>query len=212
MDIDYKDNQQFSPEFLKTKLFEWSFVAFASLSVSGQGVFLIIPIAEPHRHPHHFLALQKDFEAIGVKVDQSPKNIASLRGYSYDPNRLIRHRPQTYPKTLEAGEKKNKIFQFEPNDQGDQTKRKVETLIEKIISTRIDITSHEPDWFRIACALVNTFGEEGRRYFHALSQFYPKYAEKETDRKYNSALRGRYHKIGIGTLFKIAKDYGVWLY
>lgn len=70
----------------------------------------------------------------------------------------------------------------------------------------IDITQEEPDWFRLACSFANEFGEEGRHYFHAISQHYLGYDAQEADKKFNHVLKGRYRSIGIGTFFKLATD------
>jgi len=43
------------------------------------------------------------------------------------------------------------------------------------------------------------FGEEGRAYFHAVSQFHPGYDRGEADGKFDHALKGEYQEITIGT-------------
>jgi hypothetical protein len=83
------------------------------------------------------------------------------------------------------------------------TQERVEAVIHQIVTNRIDITQDEPDWFRLACALANTFGEAGREYFHAISQFHPDYQSSNADRKYDHALKAGYGNISIGTFFAL---------
>ena len=211
IDIDLKGNEDISNYTdLKQQLFNLQHVAYAGLSASGKGFFLIIPIAYPKYHIQHFKALQRDFMSYGIAIDAAPKNVASLRGYSYDPNALFRHRSLLYNNILfNRGYSSDVVPRAEcPNKYRHwSTKDKVEHLIGQIVQQRIDITANEPDWFRIACALANEFGEEGREYFHRVSQFHLEYDLRETNFKFNRALDCKYLKIGIATLFKKANLY-----
>jgi len=207
IDIDAKDNEHIlNFADLKTELFKLENVAYAGLSASGKGFFLIIPIAYPKRHKQHFRAIQRDLEIYGLYIDPAPQNVASLRGYSYDENGLFRHDAKPYRKWGRAKSQQSS-FSFSPSEKATGTKEKVETVISKLIQQRIDITQSEPDWFRLACALANEFGESGRDYFHAISQFHAEYDSWETDRKYDHALKGRYNSIRLGTFFKLANAY-----
>ncbi len=209
IDIDRKGNEGIDFKELKYRLFEYPFVAYIGLSVSGKGLFLIIPISNPKKHRSHFQALEKEFRAQGIVIDQAPKNVASLRGYSYDPESLLRHDAQRYSKTFDPRivERKFHSIPCRSTITGGSTKDRVEALIKKIVDNRIDITATEPDWFRIACALANEFGEQGREYFHLISQFHPEYNYHATNRKYDQVFKRQYHKISVGTLFKIAENY-----
>ena len=55
-----------------------------------------------------------------------------------------------------------KPFQALP---GTNTKAKVERLVQQIVEHRIDITQQEEDWFQLACAFANEFGEKGEGVF-----------------------------------------------
>ena len=118
IDIDAKDNpaitdwQAFKYEIAKSR-----FVAYVGLSISGLGVFAMIPVADPEQHERHFNAIVQDFKAAtftflqsgdaepttlnGVNLDQAPKNIASKRFVSYDPQPYINTSAQVYCKTYE---------------------------------------------------------------------------------------------------------------
>jgi hypothetical protein len=209
IDIDPKGNEQIK-NFggLKEQLFNIKNVAYAGLSASGKGFFLIIPIAYPKRHKQHFRAIQRDFLSFGIIIDTAPQNVASLRGYSFDQGALFRHNALPYRKWTRPveGRSKSPLKKFTPSMNEIGTRGRVEAIITEIATRGIDITQEEPDWFRLACSFANEFGEGGRGYFHTISQYYPKYDYCEVDKKYDHALKGRYKSISIGTFFKMAND------
>lgn len=207
IDIDPKGNEHIMNfPMLKEELFKIQNVAYAGLSASGKGFFLIMPIAYPKRHKQHFQAIKNDLLSYGLAIDSAPQNVASLRGYSYDENALFRHNAKPYLKWGKAKPSKTTpslTFSYFPED---STRAKVDALVEQIVKHSIDITTHEPDWFRLACAFANEFGEEGRGYFHAISQFHDRYDYATTDQKYDYVIKKRYTSISIGTFFKLASN------
>ena len=223
IDIDYKDNQHIrNYNQLKEQLFNIEHVAYAGLSASGKGFFLIIPIRYPQYHSLHFNALESDFKQLGIVIDKAPKSVAALRGYSTDISKLFRKKVTTYSSILyrDATENKNcrgstlikgvgkeQSHTLYPHATMVTTQQSVEKTIHMILQNRIDITINEPQWFLLACSIANEFGEYGRGYFHTISQFHSKYSYGEADRKYIYALKKNYSQIGIGTFFKIAAQY-----
>lgn len=202
IDIDAKGNEHITNfSALKQELFKIENVAYAGLSASGNGFFLIIPITYPKQHQAHFRAIEKDLARYGLNIDPAPKNVASLRGYSWDNQALFRHDAKPYFRYFQPNlpkvHKTRKTNTVKPafND----TKSRVEQAIRRLTQNRIDITHSEPTWFRIACAFANEFGEWGRGYFHEVSQFHPEYDAGKTDRKFDHALKGQFRQIGIGT-------------
>ena len=210
IDIDPKGNEGVhNYAHLKEEFFNLKNVAYSGLSASGRGFFLLIPIAQPQKHKAHFLALVRDFKQLGVVIDEAPKNVVSLRGYSYDPNGLFRHDATIYDKQLKSDIPKKKN-EWVPSSQSTfigSTENQIQKVIERIATYRIDITVREADWFRLACALANEFGANGRNYFHQISQFHPEYDPVKTDWKFNHALQSNYHQIRMGTFFQIASSF-----
>lgn len=83
IDIDAKDNPQITDwERFKVRLSLLPWVAFAALSVSGRGVFLLVPIRYPKRHEEHFEAIRQFFSGKGFRIDSSCRNVSRLRGCS----------------------------------------------------------------------------------------------------------------------------------
>ena len=82
-------------------------------------------------------------------------------------------------------------------------------VVNRIVQAHIDLTDDYNDWFRIASALANGFGEAGRDLFHEVSRMSSKYDAAECDKKYDNCLRTGNGSITIATFFQMAKDAGV---
>jgi len=91
VDIDRAGNEGIDFEELKEELKKIDCIAYCGLSVSGKGLFCLVPIAYPERHSDHFRALQEAFKKMGVTIDQSCKDVSRLRGYSFDVNPFFNH-------------------------------------------------------------------------------------------------------------------------
>ncbi|MEZ4942590.1 MAG: BT4734/BF3469 family protein [Saprospiraceae bacterium] len=230
LDIDGKDNRHIGNfADLKRHLANIEEVAYVGLSVSGQGYFVLIPLAYPERHLEHFLALQRDFaEYYKIKVDDACKDVSRLRGYTFDDDRIYRENAPAYSKLLlksgqhaefaeayKKGTTNGKRTVSNPvsnptskrginNAWPRNTREAVEALVSEIVSCKTDITSPEPVWFEIGCALANEFGESGRDLFHTVSQFHFEYNYKEADAKFDHCLADRY-RYNIGTFFHHCK-------
>ena len=85
----------------------------------------------------------------------------------------------------------------------------VEALVQAIEASGIDITPSYSEWLTIAFALVSELGEEGRDLFHRISRLSPRYEYQETDHQYTACLHDGSRQITIGSLFHIAKQYGI---
>lgn len=208
-DIDLKENGHISNySVLKKELCKIVNVAYVGLSVSGRGYWGLIPIANPMRHKAHFAALKEDFARFGIILDDKPGNVASLRGYSYDPGGLFN--PDAKPYTRVKEKSQNKIYRRSTHSTLKEVDaEKIEAILSQIEAKRIDITAggYRP-WFEIAAALANEFGEAGRDYFHRISQFYSGYNSGECDRQFTACLR-RPYRYTLGTVFDVALQYGI---
>ncbi len=67
------------------------YVYYAGLSVSGRGLFAIIPIAakDHTQHKTYFHALEKEMQTLGLTIDKACKDVTRLRVVSYDENPYI---------------------------------------------------------------------------------------------------------------------------
>jgi len=91
IDIDNLDEGDL--EAIKKDLQTLDEIAYLGKSVSGLGLWGLIPIPQdPEFHRDYFDNLSKTFkELLGITLDDKPKNVASLRGYSYDPQAYFNH-------------------------------------------------------------------------------------------------------------------------
>ncbi len=197
------DFDNIDPSHVKTILADIVNVYYAGLSVSGRGIWALIPISDPNHHRRHFDALQADFESLGLEVDQACKDVSRLRFYSYDPDPIFNLDAVQYAKLAPR-------TQYKPIQPRTESGEPLERLIQKIEATGRDITADYLDWVKIGGALASIYGEAGRDLFQRISQFYHKYSPQETDRKYNSCLRNR-PGYSENIIFAIAKQYDVLL-
>jgi hypothetical protein len=91
--IDLDNLDEGDLEAIKKDLQTLDEIAYLGLSVSGRGLWGLIPMPrDPEFHRDYFEVLSQTFkELIGITLDDKPKNVASLRGYSYDPEGYFNH-------------------------------------------------------------------------------------------------------------------------
>ncbi len=167
-------------------------VCYTSLSVSGEGVWGMVRIKYPDRHEAHFRALESAFKANGIVLDPRPKKVISLRIYSYDHNAYFNENAVVFDAIEEAKYNPVKYNRFIRSGDAKGEKKKVEECIKQIQAKQIDITAGIDGWLRMGASFSNAFGESGREYFHAISQFHPDYSRKETDEKFDTVTRNHY--------------------
>lgn len=207
IDIDAQDNPHISnfPE-VKEQLRKLPEVAYLGLSVSGRGFWGLIPLAFPEKHQEQFEALKMDFAKWGLVLDEKPKNVAALRGYSFDDEAYFNPQARPYAKVWQP---KPERYQGQYNSaQGDEAE-KVEACLAAIEARRVDIAPNYSDWFAVGCALADEFQEGGRGYFHRASQFYPKYSSTETDKQFTHCLKSRGKGYTVGTFYQLCQDNGI---
>lgn len=222
IDIDGGDENPHITDFeaLKQDLSDIEYIAYAGLSISGNGVFCLVPIAYPQYHKAHYYALEKLFQGRGVKIDGSCKNVSRLRGASYDANPLLNINAVTFTDMDEQPikSKKQRIsVEYEQNTIV-KTPQNIPMImvpiLHRIKDNWMDITGDRRRWFSIGCALAGEYGEEGRDIFHAVSQFYKTkqyyYTREEANDMFDSCLKSHHtYKIKIGTFYHWCREYGM---
>lgn len=92
IDIDGKDNKHIeSINDLKKQLSKIPQVAYVGLSVGGNGLFVLIPIANPDNYKLHYDYAHEYFKALGIACDAACRKPEQLRGYSYDESPYFNH-------------------------------------------------------------------------------------------------------------------------
>ena len=208
VDIDAKDNPNILDwETLKQELSVLPQIAYCALSVSGKGLFLVIPLRYPEKHLQQFRQLQIDFRKMGIMIDSACSDITRLRCLSYDEHPIINEDATLYEGVYVE---KPKYHSFHPYliYKGESTLAEVAVCCRKINERGIDITTSYDDWLKVGCALA-TLGENGRSLFHICSQQNAKYNAVKTDKKFTDLLRRNYQQVNIGTFFWMCKQHGI---
>lgn len=208
VDIDAKDNPDILDwETLKQDLSVLPQIAYCALSVSGKGLFLVIPLRYPEKHLKQFRQLQIDFRKMGIMIDSACSDITRLRCLSYDEHPIINENATLY-EGVYVEKPKHKSFPTCFIYEGENTSAEVAVCCRKIQQCGIDITASYDDWLKVGCALA-TLGESGRSLFHICSRQNAKYNAAKTDKMFTDLLRRNYQQINIGTFFWMCKQYGI---
>lgn len=208
VDIDAKDNPDILDwETLKQDLSVLPQIAYCALSVSGKGLFLVIPLRYPEKHLQQFRQLQIDFQKMGIMIDSACSDITRLRCLSYDEHPIINENATLY-EGVYVEKPKHKSFPTCFIYEGENTSAEVAVCCRKIQQCGIDITASYDDWLKVGCALA-TLGESGRSLFHICSRQNAKYNAAKTDKMFTDLLRRNYQQVNIGTFFWMCKQYGI---
>ena len=224
IDIDGKDN----PKTIGTALDvlkSLPYVAFAQKSASGDGYFAIIPVRDGRNLEDHFNAVGAELAEKGIIIDKACKDYVRARFFSHDPEHYINPRCSVFVKrkkirrgadeyvststTPKSFDKKDiSVTQAPQYSTPQRTLSTEEALARACIGTEyLNICPTYQTWFEVGCALANELGENGRKYFHTLSNGYKGYSRDETDRKFDELLNDadRYN-YGSGTVFHYIKE------
>lgn len=208
VDIDAKDNPDILDwETLKQDLSVLPQIAYCALSVSGKGLFLVIPLRYHEKHLQQFRQLQIDFRKMGIMIDSACSDITRLRCLSYDEHPIINENATLY-EGVYVEKPKHKSFPTCFIYEGENTSAEVAVYCRKIQQCGIDITASYDDWLKVGCALA-TLGESGRSLFHICSRQNAKYNAAKTDKMFTDLLRRNYQQVNIGTFFWMCKQYGI---
>lgn len=208
VDIDAKDNPDILDwETLKQDLSVLPQIAYCALSVSGKGLFLVIPLRYPEKHLQQFRQLQIDFRKMGIMIDSACSDITRLRCLSYDEHPIINENATLY-EGVYVEKPKHKSFPTCFIYEGENTSAEVAVCCRKIQQCGIDITASYDDWLKVGCALA-TLGESGRSLFHICSRQNAKYNAAKTDKMFTDLLRRNYQQVNIDTFFWMSKQHGI---
>ena len=186
-------------------------VAMYMRSCSGTGYFALIPLAYPEHHKEQFRALQKEYAAMGIVLDNACSDITRIRFASYDEHPYVNEQAIPYM-GVDLGSQtlapRAAVYGGHVDSMNSKVQA-VETLVSKLEMHHIDITDSYNDWYRIGFALANLPNPIGRQMFHRVSAICKKYNPQECDKKFDTLQRPE--KIGLGTFFHICEDYGITL-
>ena len=187
------------------------YVYYAGLSVSGRGLFAIIPIAaaDHTQHKDYFHALEKEMQTLGLTIDKACKDVTRLRVVSYDENPYINPDCTTYtlPEAPDAAEAPETEDQEEYADHDeDLTALKLEEHLQIWEEKQHPLDDYD-QWITVGMAL-SRLGEPGREPFHRVSRYSDKYTPEATDKAFDGFLRSTKH-ITLGSFFYICHINGI---
>lgn len=214
IDLDAKDNEGVTLEEMRTKINSLPYVMYSSISVGGKGMYALIPIKEENKNDFKavFKALEEDFIKLGLKLDSSCVNVNRERYMSFDDNEYWNTKCEIYTKKLNIPTQVNgHPTRVEINANKPLTQReynKVKSMVEDIKANKVQLSKNHDDTLKIANAIANIWGEEGRTLLHLIRSQRSGYDEYKTDCKFDYVLdhlddKERY---GLGFIFSKYKE------
>ncbi|MDA7761718.1 PriCT-2 domain-containing protein [Crocinitomicaceae bacterium] len=207
IDIDYQDNVHLGAKYfslIEDVFSKIDVVCYAGKSVSGNGYFLIIGIANPDKHKLHFRYIQRWFKDYNITIDKACSNVDRLRIYSYCDNFYINENAtilNSYDKEVNVVRKQVSTPKY--NSNSDDT---VESLVKEIESKGVDIALSYEKYLRVGIALYKECGELGREHFHRICRFSSKYDERHCDKLFNNIKEKGYTDVNMGTIIHYMRE------
>ena len=191
-------------EAAKQTLSSLPYIYYAGLSVSGRGLFAIIPIAaaDHTQHKTYFHALEKEMQTLGLTIDKACKDITRLRVISYDENPYINPDCTTYTLYETATPEQDP----EETTTEDLEALKLEEHISLWEEQQIPLDDYD-QWITVGMAL-SRLGEPGRQAFHRVSRYSDKYTTEATDKAFDNFLHNT-KEITLGSFYYICHINGI---
>lgn len=174
-------------------------------SCSGSGLCGFVKV-NPKAHEESFFFLSEHmYYKYEVNIDIKCKDITRTRFVTYDPDLYLNTDSQLCPiQPAKKKPKKPKRYHFASED--------FERIIADIKAAEYDLTDDYQDWIYCGFALAKHFGEEGRQYFHAISEHSDKYDYYRADEKYTHLLQTQTGEITIDWFYHIIEVNGFQAY
>ncbi|GAB2595882.1 BT4734/BF3469 family protein [Spirosoma areae] len=205
-DLDEKDNPHFTDwQFLKRQLAKNINIAYCGLSVSGRGIWGLIPVAYPDRHEQHFDALKRLFKNRGLTIDKSCRDVSRTRGYSVDPTAYINHSAVPLAVYDEPVIELQQDFSY--SSDADKDRQRVEVCIGEVLRRGTYLGESYGEWYQVGCSLANAFGESGRDYFQRVSENYTNH-QHNPDKQFTACLKAN-SRATLGTFFYYCQRIGI---
>ena len=178
---------------------------YLGYSASKKGIHMLVYIQDTSKFKAHEDAIHDDIRTLGFEPDKSTLSSIQRMFIGHTHTAIINDNVVPYSKKLK--EKSAKTPAIIPIDE--ETREKVEAYIALIEERKVDITKERSIWVKLAFSL-STFGESGRKYFHQISQYYPDYNSKESNKLFTDCLKRFCQKsTKIGTFFHYCHQAGI---
>jgi hypothetical protein len=209
MDLDEGQLNGQSPEEVKEVLARDPYVAAAFVSIGGRGLCVLHRI-NPEKHREAFQGLcEYYFTQFKIICDPTSINPSRARFVSFDPHIYIADRVEKftrYPKS-KPPKKVDKVI---------YAKDDFTSVLNQIVEKRLNLCEDYHDWLRIGFSIASKFGEQGREYFHIVSQYSAKYDPETCNKQYDAIVKregaGHGNNVNISTFYYYAKQAGLQIY
>jgi len=194
------DNQALEAEQLKNDPYTFAFFR----SASGNGAAIIVKVnPEKHKESYRWLS-EYYFMQYGLTADDAPKNPASLRFVSFDPDLFIND------KAIKSKSKSDKVAKPKSMPYIG-TSQELDRVVQEIMDKGLSIAESYEDYRNLGFALAEGYGEQGRGYFHTLCSMSPKYRTNQADKQFDISLKRAKGGGGItvGTFWYMVKNAGI---
>lgn len=173
-------------------------------SVSGRGFAALVKI-NPKRHLDAFKGCERYFaNKYKLAVDKSCKDITRPRFVSYDPQTFQNPESIKFEHYIPKSERNIKLPKV-VTGQND-----MDFIIEQVHESSVDLTGGEYHrWLEIGFAIAEKYGESGREFFHAVSQYSIKYDAEVCDRQFNHCTRNGGDGVTFATFLFHVKNAGL---
>lgn len=176
IDIDGKDNEGATVEEMLHKVSQLPFVFYASESISGRGIFALVNVdgtVEDFRS--HFNALEKDFNAVGLNIDKSCKDVSRLRfasiGGHYSNKNAIVYKSKSEESLLAMPRKRPIVIISKDESQPIEPTRKLprelttdtqklKHIVNDCINHGLQLTKNHADTLALASSIYTIVGAE----------------------------------------------------
>ena len=196
----------------KKRLADIPYIYYAGLSVSGKGLFAIVPIdTDDYRmHKVFFEALQEEMLQLGFVVDKACSDVTRLRVLSYDPAPYVNEDCEVFVlpdndsiNAPDPSEDEPEEMMGPETDTAGQVARYVDVWEKK------EIPLDDYDDWRSMCMALSTLGEKAWAYVDRISKFSARYNREDNRKKFQEFVRST-RSIGLGTFFYKCHSYGVF--
>ena len=214
VDLDEKDNKGLSIEEMRKRVNSLPYVMYSSISVGSKGMYALIPILDENKNDFKavFKALESDFKGLGLTLDSSCINVNRERYMSIDDNEYWNTKCEIYTKKLNIPTQVNgHPTRVEINANKPLTAReynKVRDMVKDIKKNRLQVSKNHDDTLKIANAIANIWGENGRELLHIIRSQREGYDENKTDCNFDYVLNNLDDKerYGLGFIFNKYKE------
>lgn len=195
------------PEGFKDIIAEDYYCYSAFISVSGNGVCALFRV-QADKHKEAFQGLSEYlFKKYGEPCDSTSINPSRLRFVTYDPGIHIKAdlppKFTQYPKNKPPKKIDKAIFAEDD----------FKHVLDQIVARRLNLVENYHEWLRVAFAFSDKFQEQGREYFHIVSQYSTKYDPAACDKQYSICLKHKGTAVAtIAMFYYYAKQAGLEIY